>query len=71
MIEGVHLRSDGFKELPSGADTGFYRNEWMLKGSYNLNPSSARNNELGLKLVADRAPLRLLVIDRIERPSEN
>ena len=50
LVEGAHLQSDGFKELPSGADTGFYRNEWMLKGSYNLNPSSPRANEVGLKL---------------------
>lgn len=49
LIEGVHLRSDGFKELPSGADTGFYRNEWMFKGYYVLDPEAAFRHELRLK----------------------
>jgi Fe(3+) dicitrate transport protein len=32
LIEGLHLRSDGFKELDGGGDTGFERTEWMMKG---------------------------------------
>ena len=31
LTEVSHLQSDGFKELASGADTGFYRTEAMLK----------------------------------------
>ncbi len=31
ILEGVHLRSDGFKELDSGGETGFERSEMMLK----------------------------------------
>lgn len=50
LIEGIHVRSDGFKELPSGADTGFQRNEWMFKGSHNFDPTSPRVHELALKL---------------------
>ncbi|WP_437644407.1 TonB-dependent receptor family protein [Sorangium sp. So ce362] len=50
LVEGVHLRSDGFKELPGGADTGFYRNEVMLKGSYVVDPTARIKNELRLKL---------------------
>jgi Fe(3+) dicitrate transport protein len=50
LVEGVHLRSDGFKELPSGADTGFYRNEVMVKGSYLVDPAARIKNELRLKL---------------------
>src|SRR5688572_29928106 len=50
LIEGVHLRTDGFRELPSGADTGFYHNEIMFKGAYNLAPNSPRVHELGVKL---------------------
>lgn len=36
LLEGVHLRSDGFKhivELPQ-ANTGFQRNEWMMKARH-------------------------------------
>jgi len=31
LIEGTHLQSDGFKELASGAETGFSRTDSMLK----------------------------------------
>jgi len=50
LIEGVHLRTDGFKELPSGDETGFYRNEWMLKAKHSFAPGSDLRNDLSLKL---------------------
>jgi Fe(3+) dicitrate transport protein len=50
VVEGIHMQSDGFKELPSGADTGFARNEWMVKGSHNFAPNSELTHELGVKL---------------------
>jgi Fe(3+) dicitrate transport protein len=50
LIEGVHLGSGGFKELPSGADTGFYRNEAMFKGRYVVDPRSRAPSEFLLKL---------------------
>jgi Fe(3+) dicitrate transport protein len=50
LIEGVHLQNDGFKELPSAADTGSSRNEWMVKSAYVLDPDAAVTNELRLKL---------------------
>ncbi|MET0411799.1 MAG: TonB-dependent receptor, partial [Polyangiaceae bacterium] len=50
LIEGIHVSSDGFKELPSGADTGFAHNEWMFKGSHNFDPTSPRLHELQLKV---------------------
>jgi len=49
VIEGVHLGSDGFKELDGGGDTGFARNEWMLKGRYDLGQVGDTWNELELK----------------------
>lgn len=50
VIEGVHLRSSGFKELDGGGDTGFSRNEWMWKGRYRLSSAPAASQHLGLKL---------------------
>jgi Fe(3+) dicitrate transport protein len=50
LVEGVRLSADGFKELPSGGDTGFTRNEWMVKTQYVVDPSAAIRNELRLKL---------------------
>lgn len=50
LIEGVHIRTDGFKELPSGDETGFYRNEWMVKAARHLAPGSELKNQLSLKL---------------------
>lgn len=50
LVEGMHLANDGFKELPSGADTGFARNEWMVKGSYLVDPTAKMRNEFRLKL---------------------
>lgn len=50
LIEGIHLRSSGFKELPSGDETGFYRNEWMFKASRTFAPGSDLRHQLSLKL---------------------
>ncbi|MCU0682562.1 MAG: TonB-dependent receptor [Polyangiaceae bacterium] len=49
LVEGVHLRNDGFKRLPNGGDTGSYRNEWMVKGSYVIDPKAKVRQELRLK----------------------
>ncbi|MCP3064152.1 TonB-dependent receptor [Myxococcus sp. K38C18041901] len=51
LIEGIHLRSDGFKEI-DGADgsTGFHRNEWMAKARYRLVPEGELRQSLQLKL---------------------
>ncbi len=50
LLEGVHLRSDGFKELPSGDDTGFYRNEWMLRAAHSFDPASDLSHRASIKL---------------------
>ncbi|MCG5053086.1 MAG: TonB-dependent receptor [Myxococcales bacterium] len=50
LLEGVHLRTDGFKELDGGGDTGFSRNEWMLKTRYLFNPGAETTHTLRAKL---------------------
>lgn len=45
LLEGVHLQSEGFKKLDGGGNTGFDKNELMLKGRY-----ATERNELVLKL---------------------
>ncbi len=50
IIEGVHLRSTGFKQLDGGGDTGFAKNEWMWKGRYLLSTDPRAFQTVGLKL---------------------
>lgn len=45
LLEGVHLQSDGFKKLDGGGNTGFDKNEAMLKARF-----ATERNELTLKL---------------------
>ena len=40
LLEAVNVASDGFKELDGGGDTGFDKNDVMLKLRYNLDSSS-------------------------------
>ncbi|MFN0061733.1 MAG: TonB-dependent receptor family protein [Myxococcaceae bacterium] len=49
LLEGLHLRSDGFKRLDGGGGTGFYRNEWMAKVRHRFNPASKTRHALTLK----------------------
>jgi Fe(3+) dicitrate transport protein len=51
LVEGASLASTGFKELPGGADTGFTRNEWMLKVAHALEQAASRRQELRFKAV--------------------
>jgi Fe(3+) dicitrate transport protein len=55
LVEGLHLGSSGFKDLDrlpgeARADTGFSRNEWMVKASYVLDPEARVQHAFGLKL---------------------
>jgi Fe(3+) dicitrate transport protein len=50
FIEGMRLDNAGFKELDGGGPTGFTRNEWMAKASYNPDPRAEVQNEFLLKL---------------------
>ena len=45
LLEAVRLQSDGFKELPSGSNTGFSRNEVMFKMA-----KASKNQRVQLKL---------------------
>lgn len=36
MFEGTHMQTDGFKKLDSGGNTGFAKNDFLVKGEYNL-----------------------------------
>lgn len=50
LIEGVHLENSGFKVLPNRSDTGFSRNEWVIKGSYDFDPLAEDRQQLRIKL---------------------
>lgn len=50
LIEGVRLANSGFKELDGGGDTGFIRNEWMIKGRYSPNPTDRARSTFDIKL---------------------
>jgi Fe(3+) dicitrate transport protein len=50
LVEGVRLQNNGFKELLDDRDTGFVRNEWMVKASYVVDPHAEVRNEFKLKL---------------------
>ena len=50
LVEGLTFGSDGFKELDNGGDTGFDRNDAMLKLRYNADADSERYQRFDLKL---------------------
>jgi Fe(3+) dicitrate transport protein len=50
LLEGVHLQSDGFKDLDGGGDTGFDKNEAVLKLRYGADTALDEGHGLELKL---------------------
>lgn len=48
LVEGLNMSTDGFKDLPDDSDTGFERNDFTLKTSYEIN--GTYNQTLQLKL---------------------
>ncbi len=50
LVEGVRLQNTGFTELPSGADTGSTRNDWMVKAAYTIDPNAPTKHRLQMKL---------------------
>jgi Fe(3+) dicitrate transport protein len=51
VFEANRLASDGFKELPSGANTGFDRRDFMGKVRWHTNPNNPINQSLTLKFL--------------------
>ncbi len=47
VVEGVHLQSQGFKELDTGGPTGFGRSEFMAKGQLRLGTGQSLDLKLG------------------------
>jgi Fe(3+) dicitrate transport protein len=75
LIEGTRLQNNGFKELPNNADTGFIRNEWMVKAAYTLDPHAHIRNDFSLKLtysdeVSDESYLGLSDPDFHQNPNQ-
>ncbi len=50
LIEGVRLQSSGFKELDGGGDTGFGKNEIMVKGRAHGDPGARVYQQFDIKL---------------------
>ena len=49
VLEGVHLQSDGFKDLDGGGETGFDKNEFMLKAILETDVDAEIDHRLELK----------------------
>ena len=49
VVGATHLASGGFKDLDGGGETGFYRNELMVKGSYVIDPRARNRHTFGAK----------------------
>lgn len=57
VVEGIHLGTQGFKEVDGGfgrGDTGFQRGELMLKGYVNNDLASHAFNRLTVKFIGSR-----------------
>jgi len=50
LVEAVHLQTAGFRDLPTDANTGFARNDVMLKARLNTPASATLQHRLDLKL---------------------
>lgn len=50
LVEGVRIQSNGFKELDGGGDTGFGKNEGMIKLRANLDPAARVYHQFDAKM---------------------
>lgn len=74
LIEGIHLANSGFKWLPNHSDTGFSRNEWVVKLSHVLDPTAETTHTFRLKLgyadeVSNESYLGVAESDFAEEPN--
>ena len=50
LLEGARIESDGFKDIDGGDNSGFERQDFMLKWRVNSDPDAANFQQLSLKL---------------------
>lgn len=50
LLEGVHLQASGFKDLDGGGDTGFDKNDILLKARYNSDIYAEVYHQFDLKI---------------------
>ncbi len=50
LAEAVHLETEGFKKIDGGGDSGFVRNDVMLKGRWNSEPGDELYHQVDVKL---------------------
>ncbi|HET8816540.1 MAG TPA: TonB-dependent receptor [Pseudidiomarina sp.] len=66
VVEGYRQQADGFKTLPNGADTGFYKNDFLMKAAALLDASGRHRLHVKLKYsdeVSDETYLGLTAAD--------
>ncbi|MEM6293663.1 MAG: TonB-dependent receptor [Myxococcota bacterium] len=73
LAEGVRVRTNGFKELDGGGDTGFRKNEFMLKARVHGDPGARVYQQFDVKVglsteVSDETYLGLTQEDFDENP---
>jgi Fe(3+) dicitrate transport protein len=74
LIEAIQTRTDGFKELDSGGDTGFRKNDVMLKGRINSDATADQYQQLDFSItyaneVSDETYLGLTDADVNNNPN--
>jgi Fe(3+) dicitrate transport protein len=50
LLEGLHVETEGFKDLDGGGNTGFDKNNVMLKTRLNSDPGASVYHQIDLKL---------------------
>ncbi|MBT6488273.1 MAG: TonB-dependent receptor, partial [Deltaproteobacteria bacterium] len=73
LAEAVHIETDGFKKIDGGGDSGFSRNDVMLKGRWNSDPGGEFYHQVDLKLgygdeTSHETYLGLSMDDFLEKP---